>query len=307
MHRVKVKCSFCGKAYFREIGRVNEAKKFDWKQYCSRKCQDQAKVKGIEKVCANPNCNKKVFREPAQLRKSKSGRIFCSTSCAAIVNNQERQAKKEPRLCKTPGCSNIVRSGNLYCSKKCWASNYKKSESEKRKGILNKIRVFYNTQGRIPIKKEKPGLARAAQAIFGTWNKAIEAAGFEPNPVMFAKKYIANDGHKCDSLAEKIIDDWLYARKIKHKRRVPYPGDKSLTADFVVGNNWIEFLGLNGVISRYDELVKKKQILCKKYNLPLIEIYPKDLFPINHLSEIIKKLRKHNIIDSLPSTPTKNE
>ena len=97
----------------------------------------------------------------------------------------------------------------------------------------------------------------------------------------------ADVGGECWT-AEKIIDDWLTSRKIEHKRRVPYPGDKSLTTDFVVRNNWIEFLGLNGVIGRYDELVKKKRKLSKKYNLPLIELYPKDLFPVNRLSEIIR-------------------
>jgi len=288
MTNVKVICSFCGKVYFRYVGRVNEAKKFSWKQYCSKKCQNQVKVTRVEKICANPNCHKKVSRELAQFRKSKSGRIFCSSSCTAIVNNRERQSKKEIKICKTPRCSNVVRSGNQYCSKKCWASNYKKSESEKRQGILNKIKTFYKALGRIPTKKEKPGLARGAQAIFGTWNKAIESAGFEPNPVMFAKKYIANDGHICDSFAEKIIDDWLYTRKIKHGREVSYPENPSLTVDFVTENNWIEFFGLAGEIKIYDKIIKKKRILAKKHKLSLIEIYPKNLFPVNHLSEIIR-------------------
>jgi len=51
---------------------------------------------------------------------------------------------------------------------------------------------------------------------------------------MFAKKYTANDEHHCDSLAEKIIDDWLYARKIEHKRKIHYPDNKALTVDFVL-------------------------------------------------------------------------
>jgi len=129
---------------------------------------------------------------------------------------------------------------------------------------------------------------RTARKLFGTWNNAIKTAGFEPNPVLFAKKCIADDGHKCDSFAEKIIDDWLNARGIKHKREVPYPEDKRLTADFVLKNNWVEFFGLAGELKEYDKLVKRKQILSKKYKLKLIEIYPKDLFPKNRLSKIIK-------------------
>lgn len=128
----------------------------------------------------------------------------------------------------------------------------------------------------------------AARRRFGSWNKAVLAAGLEPNPVKFAKKYFAKDGHKCNSLAEKIIDDWLFEREIKHDREIAYPGNKSLTADFLVKNHLIEFLGLAGVLKRYDQLIKKKRSLCKKHNLSLIEIYPKDLFPVNHLEKIIK-------------------
>ncbi len=133
-------------------------------------------------------------------------------------------------------------------------------------------------------------LYRPAREHFGTWNSAIKTAGFDPNPVMFAKKYIANDGHKCDSLAEKIVDDWFYARKIKHKVNIPYPGKNRLTVDFKIGEYWIEFFGLNGEHKRYDELKDKKLQLAKKYRLELIEIYPEHLFPKNKLNKVLAKL-----------------
>ncbi|MDO8663680.1 MAG: hypothetical protein Q7K28_02490 [Candidatus Wildermuthbacteria bacterium] len=130
-------------------------------------------------------------------------------------------------------------------------------------------------------------MARAAQATFGTWNKAIEAAGFEPNPVMFSKKYIANDGHKCDSFSEKIIDDWLYSNDIEHQRNIPYP--KSLyTADFLINGRFVEFFGLCGELKQYDKNTKLKEKLAAKHRIELIKIFPKDLFPINRLSQIIK-------------------
>ena len=37
-------------------------------------------------------------------------------------------------------------------------------------------------------------LQRSKKKIFSTWNKAVIAAGFKPNPVKFANKYIAEDG-----------------------------------------------------------------------------------------------------------------
>lgn len=284
MNLIKVKCAFCGKEFLRPRGRVNEAKKFGWNQYCSLKCQSLAKNKEKNFKCGNSACNKIFKRQPHEI--PSSGICFCSTRCAAIVNNS---SKRKIKTC--PICGKQFYGERKYCSSLCRSNSVnprKKSESERQREILNEINTFYNTQKRIPIKREKPGLARRAQATFGTWNKAIESAGFESNPVLFAKKYIANDGHKCNSLSEKIIDDWLYARKIKHKREILYPENSSLTVDFVTENNWIEFFGLAGVVKEYDKLIKKKQKLAKKYKLPLLEIYPKDLFPINRLSEIIK-------------------
>lgn len=126
--------------------------------------------------------------------------------------------------------------------------------------------MFYGQNGRIPFKHELPHY-RSIRNQFGTWNKAIKAAGFSPNPVMFAKKYIANDGHKCDSLAEKIIDDWLHKRNIFHERSVKYPGNYGLTVDFLV------------------KTLKKK--IAKKHKLNLVEIYPEDLFLEFKLGKIL--------------------
>jgi len=156
--------------------------------------------------------------------------------------------------------------------------------------LTNFIRKFYKERGRIPTKREVSS-HKPYVRLFNSWNNAIKRAGFEPNPVMFAKKYIANDGHKCDSLAEKIIDDWLYARRIEHKIHVPYPGNNSLTADFVVENNWIEFFGLDGELVTYDLLKKKKLRIAKRLNLSLTAIYPRDLFPKCRLDKILNHLQ----------------
>lgn len=138
------------------------------------------------------------------------------------------------------------------------------------------------------------GLYRTARIVFGTWNKAIEMAGYESNPVMFARHFIAKDGHKCDSFTEKIIDDWLYEKSIRHERGFPY-GRNKMTADFKIEPNIvIEFFGLAGVQKRYDELVEIKKAECRKLNLRLIEIYPKDIYPKNNLEKIF---RNKKIVD----------
>lgn len=134
------------------------------------------------------------------------------------------------------------------------------------------------------------GLYKEARAAFGNWNNAIKAAGFEPNPVMFANRYVANDGHECDSFTEKIIDDWLYTKSISHQRRLNYPGSKLLSVDFVVGNKWIEFFGLAGELKDYDKLVQRKRVICRKNKIKLVEIYPKDLFPARKREQFLTRI-----------------
>jgi len=284
MNLIKIKCAFCGKNFLRPAGRANEAKKFDWNQYCSKKCQNKARLRRIEKICSNPDCSKNVSRELGQFKRSKSGWIFCSRSCAVSFNNSEFPKRKK-KIKKCNYCNKEFSGNKKYCSKEC----KDRAQIINEKELLQQIRRFYQKNKRIPLKRESSHYG-AIRSRFGAWNKAIEAAGFKPNPILFAKKCIANDGHKCDSLAEKIIDDWFYARKIKHERKIPYPDDKSLTVDFVIKNKWIEFFGLVGAIKRYDQLIQKKRRISKKHDLSLIEIYPKDLFPINRLEEIIKIL-----------------
>ena len=75
--------------------------------------------------------------------------------------------------------------------------------------------------------------------------------------------------------------------KINHLRSVSYPGNPTLTADFIVEDYWIEFFGLHGEHKRYDELRKEKLQLVKEHNLKFIEIYPHHLFPKNKLSELL--------------------
>ena len=282
MNLIKVTCATCGKTFLRPVGRVNEARKFGWNQYCSEKCQSEAKLKRITKVCANPNCGKVVSHKPSEFKKSKSGRNFCSRSCATSINNSEFPKRKR-RVKKCNYCNKeFSGKGREFCSRKC----KDKAQIINKEELYKQIKEFYKRNKRIPLKREFHHYD-AIRARFGSWNKAIEAAGFESNPVMFAKKCIANDGHKCDSFAEKIIDDWLYSNNIEHQRNIPYPNG-SYTADFLIKGELIEFLGLNGELKEYDKNIKIKERLAKKHKLNLVKIYPKDLFPVNRLSEIIK-------------------
>lgn len=267
------KCTFCGKLVPRDLKRMNENKKRGWNVFCSQKCLGLSRRQRTEYICAREGCGKHFIRTPGDIKKSK--KLYCSCKCSVIVSNKTHP--RNPGVVKICAyCGENFKSREKYCSRKCKDLGETVPGSE----LLDKIKKFVKKNNRIPYKWEL-GHYGAMRGRFGTWNKAIKAAGFKPNPVMFAKKYIAKDGDKCDSLAEKIIDDYLSKRKIKHIRNFPYPENEGFTVDFKVGDFWIEFFGLSGGLKRYDELKERKLRLAKRYKLKIIEIYPKDIFPLN--------------------------
>lgn len=165
-------------------------------------------------------------------------------------------------------------------------SHFKKQYTEQT--LRASIKEFYSQYQRIPLKREFVH-EKIARKHFGSWNNAVVAAGLRPNPVKFSQKYIARDGHKCDSLAEKIIDDWLSSRKIVHEKGVRYPRTK-FTADFKVRNTYVEFFGLHGQLPRYDLLMKQKLKMIQKEGVKLISIYPEDLFPKSQLHKVLHEI-----------------
>ena len=264
------------------------AAKFGWNQYCSTKCQFEVRLTGKYKNCQT--CSKKIWRTPKELKASRTQRFFCSTSCAAIFNNNLRSEALPKNFCRHPDCDKQIPRDQLYCSQIHGTFSRKRTTESLRREVLSKIRKFHKLNERIPVKKEMYNAYSKARDVFGTWNKAVETAGFQTNPVMFAKKYVAKDGHKCDSLAEKIIDEWFRSKNISHERSVPYPEFNKLTCDFVVGKFFIEFFGLEGEHHEYTKHVRKKRRLAKKYRLKLIELKPNHLFPNNKLNQVLSFL-----------------
>ena len=65
--------------------------------------------KGVK--CENCKCS--VNRIPSQVRKNKSGFIFCSRSCAATFNNKQHPKRYLTKTCNI--CKNLIRSDSKYC------------------------------------------------------------------------------------------------------------------------------------------------------------------------------------------------
>lgn len=280
---VRIKCSFCGNNFLKEFKRVKESTKRGWKFYCSNECLHNGRNRRVLIKCSNPSCEETFLRLKSHLNNNDND--FCSHSCAMFVNN-----KRYPRIrgirkiCAT--CGKLFFSRKKYCSVTCKAIEQTMNKTR----IIDEIKKFYEQNGRIPLKKEFIH-AKTARLRFGSWNKAILAAGFKPNPVKFARKHIAIDGHKCDSFAEFIIDNWLFTNNIQHKIHIPY-SNSHMSSDFSIDTIRIEFIGLAGENKKYDQLLKIKRDMVRKEKLKVIEIYPKDLFPKNNLKKILRPLLK---------------
>lgn len=146
------------------------------------------------------------------------------------------------------------------------------------------------------------------QRKFGSWAETLIAADVLTDdcfPTGRGTRCFALDGHRCRSLEERQIDDWLYKAGIPHTTEPPYPPHPILNpdglrlADWRVGDVLIEYWGLAGM-KAYDERMKSKRELAKEVGISLIEIYPNDLYD---LSQKLGCLRQPGYWDQTAGSP----
>jgi len=105
---------------------------------------------------------------------------------------------------------------------------------------------------------------------------------------------MAEDGHECRSLAEKLIDDWLYKNGLAHVTEPFYPVDAVLNpnglmrADWQVEDFFIEYFGLVG-LEDYEEKMKVKRRICEKHGIRLVAIMQEDLPNLNTKLQCLKR------------------
>lgn len=156
-------------------------------------------------------------------------------------------------------------------------------EYTKRK-LIQKIRNFVQEHNHIPAKREfakNDSLPHYStyRDYFDNWGEAIREAGYKPNDPLFSSQQQAKDGHRCNSVSEVIIDNWLFKNNIDHQKEVTYPEGK-YRCDFVVRDLFIEFFGLadaENLAPDYNSIMKTKREICKRHDIPLIELYEEDL------------------------------
>jgi len=287
-HLKKVFCKDCKKPIYKSVRRYNENFKLGWNFYCSRKCEYHYKTKRQKMICEN--CNKAFTRTPKEI----SPHNYCSLSCSAIVNNK-RSPKRIAQLKTCVECEGHFKksNGNLkYCSILCRraASGYTYGQ------LIDIIKKFTQEFKRVPARREMEKISKPCVKIFGSWNKAIQTAGFTPNRSHDNRMYKrvhakAIDGHLCDSVSELLIDNWLYKNNVPHTRDASYPTTHHKADWKILAKNkevFAEYFGLANDSSRYDRSIREKETLCKKYNIDLIGIRPKDIYPKNHLEANLK-------------------
>jgi DNA-binding XRE family transcriptional regulator len=86
--RLPCECYYCGKIFYKEKKRIVHHLKNDNNtcKYCSLECTKLSKITKIIVKCAN--CGIEFHKILSQLKKSKSGNNFCSSTCAATFNNK---------------------------------------------------------------------------------------------------------------------------------------------------------------------------------------------------------------------------
>lgn len=285
--RVSVVCYFCRRKFLTKKAYFIFNKASGYRSFCSKRCHYKSKYTGKILTCENPKCPNKFYRALGYI----SSFNYCSSSCAAIINNQKypKWPEKYCKICKKP----FRREGSPYCSLKCGKLGRFKYTKEE---IINMLKSHFNKHGRIPAKREVLDISYKATNLFGSWNNAVSAAGLIPNRSRDNRMYMrsktkALDGHLCDSISEAIIDNWLNKHNIPHIRNKSYPSSKHLT-DWAVKHEkiFIEYFGLAKDSPRYDRSIQEKIMICKENNIKLISIYPKDLYPFNNLNKILRKL-----------------
>jgi len=85
-----IDCIICNKPFYVKPSH----QKLGYGKYCSIKCRSESQKKGQYIACAV--CNKKSWKRPLELKRSKSGLHFCSKSCQTIWRNQYFSGPKHP-------------------------------------------------------------------------------------------------------------------------------------------------------------------------------------------------------------------
>ena len=92
MTYVNAICKTCNSEFLMPLKRFNYKKSIGENIYCCKDCskhRDSTKIKCY-------TCGKEIWVSNTRIKRSKTGKIFCSKHCATIENNHSKIGKKHP-------------------------------------------------------------------------------------------------------------------------------------------------------------------------------------------------------------------
>lgn len=322
-------CAYCGKEVYRSRASLQEKSK-SGKYFCTKSCHCASKNKKRAHTIKNTvnSILKPLKTKLKKIRKKKTYHLFLKrpskktlrdlywkknysqTEIAKIFNATHASTRRwlkhykisiKPRTVSCGRNPNSIKNLELGKTPEVEKKSAESRRIYSKEKLIEKIKEFIQKEGRIPSKREfskHPSYPdyQTYRDYFGTWNNAIRDAGYEPALSWFSPKNLcAKDGHRCNSISEIIIDDWLFENNIPHYKEYLYP-ERRYRCDFVVKNIFIEFFGLANapnLAPSYNETMERKRKICKKHNIHLVELYEKDIHNLNQtLGEKLKLEQK---------------
>lgn len=243
--------------------------------------------------------------------------IVSAVDIVGDLNDLRALSREEMRctLCGRGFEAGMLQAGEVYqfasataCSR-ChaigWPSRAKDVTPLQHAGILEQIRYYIRATGGVvsvsmlwgfilPLDKHADArwvLDRPLPAfVTGNWTEWLGLSGVlgESWRPSFGQVSVANDGHLCRSLLERIIDDFLSVNGIDHEPEPPYPYDAVLNehgsrADWrLADGTFVEAAGMLDSAA-YAAKIERKRELAAKHGLNLVVVDPDDL---PHLAEV---------------------
>lgn len=131
--------------------------------------------------------------------------------------------------------------------------------------------------GRVPDHRELPNFGlpvyRTFYRAFGSWNAAVEAAGFKPNE-NYGRIVEAKCGHIVRSSGECSVCNWFFAHGIEHEYEPSYGKDVRWRADWKVGDTLVEYWGLKH--PQYLRTRLDKEQFARENGIRLVGLEPND-------------------------------
>lgn len=163
----------------------------------------------------------------------------------------------------------------------------------KKEELISVIQDFYIDNDRIPTNREFNNPSSVYPTVtpfirvFGSWNTAIEQAGYKPNDNLYGITNKALDGTTYRSLLESSFVNKFLINKYEYMYECRYPAPYNLIYDFYIDklSLYIEVAG--GTSESYISNTFRKIEINKALDRNLLVVYSNDIDNFSTLEDLI--------------------